>query len=356
MEWLINRRRMMFNKAVPPVYLTFEDGRLWEVACYNWGDTELIQGTIGSGTITCNGTSLVYSDYVFAHCTAISSHKLSSGKSFSASAAAQNFTVTVSVNDSSAFSALSDSDIVIEVKQRANNSTTDASLASITKADWTSGAVNNQMTINVTTTDKCLYLIVGVLGASGVTASWNVIAVTGSRQPLGITANQCAAVTGFDFNYNPVITLFDNDSLYFTGLTSVSGRTFMESAFTYVRFPYTTTVGYSTGANYAVFYYARQLRAARLDSAETINAFNFVYATQNYKYTVITTPSVPTLTSSDARAMQKDVYVLDSLVSEYQAANNWTNRSILPLSQLPTDYPDCPWLDDLRAKGLISSN
>lgn len=347
---------MMFNKAVPPAYLTFEDRRLWEHACYYWGDTEIVQGTIGSGTITCNGTSLVYSDYVFAHCTAISSHKLSNGKNFSASAAAQNFTVTVSVNDSSAFSALSDSDIVIEVKQHVNASTTNASLASITKADWTSGAVNNQITVNITSTHKCLYLIVGVLGASGVTASWNIIAVTGSRQPLGITANQCAAVTGVNFNYNSVVRLFDNDSLYFTGLTSVSGRTFMESRFTYVRFPYATTVGNSTSGNYAVFYYARQLRAARLDSAETINAFNFVYATQNYKYTVITTSSVPSLAGTDARLMQKDIYVLDSLVSSYQADTKWANKSILPLSQLPTDYPDCPWLVDLRAKGLIPSN
>lgn len=347
---------MMFNRAVPPTYLTFEDRRLWEVACYNWGDTELVQGTIGSGTITCNGTSMVYSDYVFAYCTAISSHKLSSGKAFSASAAAQDFTVTVSVNDSSAFSSLTDSDTVIEVKQRASGSTTETSLSSITKADWTSDSVNNQMTINITTTNTCTYLRVGVHGESGITASWEISAVTGSRQPLGITANQCAAVTSIWFSYNPAITRFDSDSLYFTGVTSVSGRCFMESVITYARFPYATTIGSSTSGNYSVFYYARRIRAARIDSANTINAFNYVYATDPYKYTVITTNSVPTLTVSDSRMMQKSIYVLDSLVSDYQAATNWTSKTILPLSQLPTDYPDCPWIEDLRDKGLIPNN
>lgn len=358
MEWLINRRRMMFNKAVPPAYLTFEDRRLWEVACYNWGDTELVQGTIDSGTITCDGTSLVYSDYVFAHCTAITSHKLSSGKSFSASAAAQNFTVTVSVNNSSAFSALSDSDVVIEVKQHVNNNKTDESLASITKADWTSGAVNNQMTINVTSTNKCLYLIVGVLGTSGVTASWNVIAVTGSRQPLGITANQCSAVTAIGLSNNPVVTLLDNDALYFTGWTSVSGRNFMESALTYVRFPFVTAIGDSTGGNYSVLYYATNVIASRMDSVTDIKAFNF--QASRYAYTVITTSYVPTLHVTDTRNYQGKTYVLDSLVSDYKAASNWSNSTIsakiYPLSQLPTDYPNCPWLDDLRTKGLIPSN
>lgn len=38
MEWLINRRRMMYNKAVPPTYLTFEDAEAWRLCCINWGD------------------------------------------------------------------------------------------------------------------------------------------------------------------------------------------------------------------------------------------------------------------------------------------------------------------------------
>ena len=38
MEWLINRRRMMFNRVVPPEYLTFEDTEFWRLCCENWGD------------------------------------------------------------------------------------------------------------------------------------------------------------------------------------------------------------------------------------------------------------------------------------------------------------------------------
>lgn len=38
MEWLINRRRMMYNKALPPVYIAFEDSKIWEYCCVHWGD------------------------------------------------------------------------------------------------------------------------------------------------------------------------------------------------------------------------------------------------------------------------------------------------------------------------------
>lgn len=38
MEWLINRRRMMFNRVIPPDYLTFEDAEFWRIACEIYGD------------------------------------------------------------------------------------------------------------------------------------------------------------------------------------------------------------------------------------------------------------------------------------------------------------------------------
>ncbi len=38
MEWLINRRRMMYNKAVPPTYLAFEDEEFWRVCCIHYGE------------------------------------------------------------------------------------------------------------------------------------------------------------------------------------------------------------------------------------------------------------------------------------------------------------------------------
>lgn len=38
MEWLINRRRMMFNRVIPPEYLDFEDEEFWRICCEHWGD------------------------------------------------------------------------------------------------------------------------------------------------------------------------------------------------------------------------------------------------------------------------------------------------------------------------------
>lgn len=38
MEWLINRRRMMFYKEPPPKYINFVDSEIWRLSCINWGD------------------------------------------------------------------------------------------------------------------------------------------------------------------------------------------------------------------------------------------------------------------------------------------------------------------------------
>lgn len=52
MEWLINRRRMMYNKAVPPAYLTFEDNEFWQKICIHYGDYYQID-------VTDNGNNTV---------------------------------------------------------------------------------------------------------------------------------------------------------------------------------------------------------------------------------------------------------------------------------------------------------
>lgn len=54
MEWLINRRRMMYNKAVPPAYLTFEDPEIWRICCENWGDYNETVITAGDSENTVN--------------------------------------------------------------------------------------------------------------------------------------------------------------------------------------------------------------------------------------------------------------------------------------------------------------
>lgn len=52
MEWLINRRRMMFNKAAPPAYLVFNDPVFWSMCCNNWGDyNEIVVTDNGDNTV-----------------------------------------------------------------------------------------------------------------------------------------------------------------------------------------------------------------------------------------------------------------------------------------------------------------
>ena len=52
MEWLINRRRMMYNKATPPAYVTFEDNDIWKNVCRYYGD-------YNETVITDNGNNTV---------------------------------------------------------------------------------------------------------------------------------------------------------------------------------------------------------------------------------------------------------------------------------------------------------
>lgn len=358
MEWLINRRRMMFNKAVPPVYLTFEDSRVWELVCYHYGDTELIQGTIGSGTVTCDGAALVYSRSVFAPCIAIPSHKLSNNTSISAAASAQNFSVVVTASNN-AFTSLNDEDVVIRIVQHVGDPGTVTELSTVTKAQWTAGQNNNQMIIPITSTNTCRYLMVGVYGANTATANWVINAVTGNRQPVGIISKQCNAVTTFGVTFygNKLVTEFNTDALYFTNCTKLGGYAYVNnSSFVYLWFPYLTTyVGGGGSAGAGALSYNSSLIAARWDNIDTFGS-SYNYGTNN-NYTVITTNYYIPITGT--RWYYGTFYVRDAIVSDYYGEGklgNLSNVTIKGLSDLPTDHPDCPWLADLRAKGLIPSN
>lgn len=363
MEWLINRRRMMFNKAVPPAYLTFEDRRVWELVCHFYGDTELIQGKIADGTINCDGNALVYSRSVFAPCIAVPSHKLSNNSNISASAAAQNFSVVVTASNN-AFASLNDEDVVIRIVQHAGNPNSVTELTTVTKAQWTAGQSNNQMTISATSTNTCIYLMVGVLGASTATANWTINAVTGNRQPVGIINKQCAAVTSLalSFSGNYLVTEFNTDALYFTNCIRTSGyANFKYTSFQYIWFPYITTyVGGGGAAGAGQIGENKSLLAVRWDSIDTFSAsYNYGSSVSGIgpNYTVVTTDYYIPITGN--RWYYGTFYVRDTLVSDYYGEGKLGNIStvtIKGLSELPTDHPDCPWIDDLRAKGLIPSN
>ena len=175
---------------------------------------------------------------------------------------------------------------------------------------------------------------------------------------------------GTAFSQNTLITSF-NELNYFTNvkttsegafyncrnlksvglmnLTSAGHQVLRNSGIVYAWMPKITYAGTTASQAYRVWFYeTRQMIAARLDSANTIRMF--IYES-SCKYLVCTMSTVPALIGT---YVPPKIYVLDNLVTSYKEANNWSGKTILPLSQLSTDYPDCPWLDDLRQKGFIS--
>ena len=46
-------------------------------------------------------------------------------------------------------------------------------------------------------------------------------------------------------------------------------------------------------------------------------------------------------------------YVPDVYLSNYQDDSAWSSKGVRSLSLLETDYPDCPWLGELREEGFI---
>lgn len=130
-------------------------------------------------------------------------------------------------------------------------------------------------------------------------------------------------------------------------ITSVSKTVFRYAGIYYAWFPKLRTLSYSGSSANGQFANTSKMIAARFDSLESITSS---FWNSSIRYLVCTMDSVPAGTTS----VPPIVYVLDSLVSEYQGASNWSNKTIRPLSQLPTNEPDCPWLDDLRQKRLIS--
>ena len=129
-----------------------------------------------------------------------------------------------------------------------------------------------------------------------------------------------------------------------------SQQMFRNSGIVYAWMPNVKTGGATQSQGYtAWFYNTNKLKALRLDS---MTVHEKLVAESSCKYAVYTMPSVPTI-SDTATYIPAKIYVPDSLVSEYQATATISSRTILPISQLPTDYPDCPWLDDLREKGFI---
>lgn len=210
-------------------YIRFEDSRVWEICCYNWGDTKLIApGTsFATGKIDADGSDLVASDYVFASCLVHPQRTYSDGTSpAQVAAAARTFEIELQFNSANPFSDIAAESTVIEICQYGSNTTTSTVVGTLAKEDVVLDS-NNKLTITTTgTTNACQYLTVAVLANNGVKATYNIKVASSSEsgiyQPVGITQAQCAAVSslGTVFAYNRLL-ITANEIKYFTGVTSI---------------------------------------------------------------------------------------------------------------------------------------
>lgn len=136
-------------------------------------------------------------------------------------------------------------------------------------------------------------------------------------------------------------------SVDFSNLTSGASQMCRNTKIAYAWFPKIKTVGSTASQGYTAWFYGdSQLKAIRVDEATSLNMLS-----QNAQYMFCTMPSVPPI--NDVSYVPSKIYVPDSLVQNYQSGTGWSGKTVLSLSQLPTDYPNCPWLDDLRGKGFI---
>lgn len=185
----------------------------------------------------------------------------------------------------------------------------------------------------------------------------------------------------FRLSYNPIGTTFRgnttirifNEFRYFTGVRALTSnafngsyiqdinlvniRTMNEAVFAssrviYPWLPNLTTLDHASQAANGVFFNCKKIVAIRFDSLNQLGTLSYG---STASYLVITTSFVCSGTSNIAQGRTPSiVYVPDSLVASYKAAANWSEKTIRPISQIPTYHPACPWLDDLREKGFIS--
>lgn len=177
---------------------------------------------------------------------------------------------------------------------------------------------------------------------------------------------------GTTFRGNTTIRIF-NEFRYFTGVRALTSNAFngsyiqdinlvnirtmnaavfASSRVIYPWLPNLTTLDHASQAANGVFFNCKKIVAIRFDSLNQLGTLSY---DSTASYLVITTSFVCSGTSNIAQGRTPSiVYVPDSLVASYKAAANWSEKTIRPISQIPTYHPACPWLDDLREKGFIS--
>ena len=216
-------------------YITFEDQRVWEICCYNWGDTRLVApGTsFATGEIEADGSALVVCDHVFASCLVHPKRTYSDGTSpAQVAAAARTFEVELQFDTADPFSGVAAGSTVIEIRQYASNTNTQVVVGTLAKEDVVLDSDNKLSIVTSGTTNACQYLTVAVLADSGVKAAYNFkvasTSASGIYQPVGITQQQAAAVSSLGTNGQIFQrTIVKNlDLTPFTGVSQIAASAF----------------------------------------------------------------------------------------------------------------------------------
>lgn len=170
------------------------------------------------------------------------------------------------------------------------------------------------------------------------------------------------------FNSNSVITKF-NELKYFTNIHSINNGFVACTSLTEVDLSNITSLG--TGALQSsgiIYVYAPLARSASQGSGSTgwaastrsligclwksltsISVGGMYNSTNKYHIFLMETPPAA---ESGLNRWNGRTYVPDIYMSNYQEDSTWSSL-VRSLSLLETDYPDCPWLDELREGGYI---
>lgn len=294
-------------------YLTFEDSRVWEICCYNWGDTRLVApgNAFATGEIEADGSALVVCDHVFASCLVHPKRTMSDGTSpAQVAAAARTFEVELQFDSATPFSSIAAGATVIEIRQYASNTSTQVVVGTLAKEDVVLDG-DNKLTITTSgTTNACQYLTVAVLANNGVKATYTVkvasTSASGIYQPVGITREQCAAVSSLGNNLRYCIGSSFNEFKFFTNITNLNTYDFYD--YGYIEEltipPSVTNIGRPLSYCYGL------------------------------RYVIFLSDVPPTITNSMCN-QQERIYVPDESLEQYKAAANWSALAsrIRPISE-----------------------
>ena len=146
---------------------------------------------------------------------------------------------------------------------------------------------------------------------------------------------------------------FDGSNLVTLNCENVNGAlnnlSFANTAIKYLKFN-RVSLPTSGGATSGTFYNMKSLDAIWFKELTTGGVGGMRDAKSHYN--IITSNYVPG-TGGGLIRFDGVNYVPDNLVSSYQSATYWSNKTIRALSTLPTYQPTCPWLDELRELGYI---